>query len=78
MAGDSCKDTARQLNISSEIVEVHRRRIEAKLGAKNSSDLIRTMLTKGYSPKVATASDVHSVSEIGSYSSSHLRAAATR
>jgi diguanylate cyclase (GGDEF)-like protein len=50
MAGDSCKESARHLNISPRTVELHRGRIKKKLDVKNSADLVRVMLTRSCSP----------------------------
>jgi diguanylate cyclase (GGDEF)-like protein len=50
MAGDSCKESARHLNISPRTIELHRGRIKKKFEVKNSADLVRVMLTKGCSP----------------------------
>jgi two-component system, LuxR family, response regulator FixJ len=44
-AGASSKEAARQMGISFRTVEVHRSRIMEKLGAKNSVDLMRIVLT---------------------------------
>ncbi len=43
--GASSKEAARQLGISFRTVEVHRSRIMDKLGAKNSVDLVRIVLS---------------------------------
>jgi two-component system response regulator FixJ len=43
--GASSKEAARQLGISFRTVEVHRSRIMEKLGAKNSVDLVRIVLS---------------------------------
>jgi two-component system, LuxR family, response regulator FixJ len=43
--GASSKEAARQMGISFRTVEVHRSRIMEKLGAKNSVDLIRIVLS---------------------------------
>jgi diguanylate cyclase (GGDEF)-like protein len=50
MAGDSCKESARHLNISPRTIELHRGRIKKKFDIKNSADLVRVMLTKGCTP----------------------------
>ena len=47
MAGDSCKESARHLNISPRTIELHRGRIKQKFDIKNSADLVRTILTTG-------------------------------
>jgi FixJ family two-component response regulator len=44
-AGASSKEAARELGISFRTVEVHRSRIMDKLGAKNSVDLVRIVLS---------------------------------
>jgi two-component system, LuxR family, response regulator FixJ len=43
--GQSNKETGRELGISPRTVEVHRARIMSKLGAKNTADLMRIVLT---------------------------------
>jgi FixJ family two-component response regulator len=43
--GASSKEAARQMGISFRTVEVHRSRIMEKLGAKNSVDLMRIVLS---------------------------------
>ena len=50
MAGDSCKESARHLNISPRTIELHRGRIKQKFDIKNSADLVRVMLTRGCTP----------------------------
>jgi DNA-binding CsgD family transcriptional regulator len=50
MAGDSCKESARHLNISPRTIELHRGRIKKKFDIKNSADLVRVMLTRGCTP----------------------------
>jgi diguanylate cyclase (GGDEF)-like protein len=50
VAGDSCEESSVALKISLRTIKVYRGRIMAKLGAKNSADLIRVMLTTGCSP----------------------------
>src|ERR1035437_4399254 len=50
MAGDSCKESARHLNISPRTIELHRGRIKKKCDTKNTADLVRVMLTRGCSP----------------------------
>jgi FixJ family two-component response regulator len=44
-AGASSKEAGRRLGISYRTVEVHRCHIMAKLGAKNSADLVRIVMT---------------------------------
>jgi two-component system response regulator FixJ len=44
-AGNTNKDTARQLGISPRTVELHRYRVVRKLGARNTADLVRIVLT---------------------------------
>jgi len=46
-AAASNKETARNLGISPRTVEIHRGRIMHKLGAKNSIDLMRIVMTSG-------------------------------
>jgi FixJ family two-component response regulator len=46
-AAASNKETARTLGISRRTVEVHRVHIMHKLGAKNTADLVRIVLSKG-------------------------------
>ena len=50
VAGDSCEETARQLNLSPQLVETRRASISKKQGVKSSADVIRVMLTTGCSP----------------------------
>src|ERR1035437_146070 len=50
MAGDSCKESARHLNISPRTIELHRGRIKKKFDIKNSADLVRMMLTTSCPP----------------------------
>jgi FixJ family two-component response regulator len=45
--GASNKEMARQLGISPRTIEVHRARIMEKLGAKNTADLIRMVMSEG-------------------------------
>jgi two-component system, LuxR family, response regulator FixJ len=47
MEGASNKEMARQLGISPRTIEVHRARIMEKLGAKNTADLIRVVMSEG-------------------------------
>ena len=42
--GLSNKETAKRLQISPRTVEIHRARINAKLGARNGADLARIVL----------------------------------
>ncbi|ODT71471.1 MAG: hypothetical protein ABS75_09445 [Pelagibacterium sp. SCN 63-23] len=44
--GHSNKTAARELDISSRTVEVHRARVMEKLGARNAAELIRIVLTR--------------------------------
>ena len=44
-AGQSNKEAGRQLGISPRTIEVHRARVMEKLGAKNTADLMRIVLT---------------------------------
>jgi len=46
-AAASNKETARNLGISPRTVEIHRGRIMHKLGAKNSVDLMRIVMSGG-------------------------------
>ena len=43
--GQSNKEAGRQLGISPRTIEVHRARVMEKLGAKNTADLMRILLT---------------------------------
>ena len=43
--GQSNKEAGRELGISPRTVEVHRARVMEKLGAKNTADLMRVVLT---------------------------------
>jgi len=47
MTGSSNKEMGRELGISPRTIEVHRGRIVEKLGAKNTADLIRIVMTEG-------------------------------
>jgi two-component system, LuxR family, response regulator FixJ len=47
ISGASNKEAGRRLGISPRTVEVHRARIMAKLGAKNTADLVRITLNIG-------------------------------
>jgi predicted signal transduction protein with EAL and GGDEF domain/DNA-binding CsgD family transcriptional regulator len=55
VAGGSCKESARHLNISPRTVELHRGRIMKKFDVKNASDLVRAMLTRGCTPPQPTS-----------------------
>jgi two-component system response regulator FixJ len=44
-SGQSNKEAGRQLGISPRTIEVHRARVMEKLGAKNTADLMRIVLT---------------------------------
>lgn len=46
VAGASSKEAGRQLGISPRTIEVHRARIMEKLGAKNTADLIRIVMSE--------------------------------
>ena len=46
VAGASNKEAGRQLGISPRTIEVHRARIMEKLGAKNTADLIRIVMSE--------------------------------
>jgi two-component system, LuxR family, response regulator FixJ len=50
--GSSNKETGRHLGISPRTVELHRSRINLKLGARNAADLVRIALT---GPRAVTA-----------------------
>ncbi len=50
VAGDSCEESARKLNISPQLVEARRARIAGKYGVKNVAEVVQIMLTKGCSP----------------------------
>ncbi|MBU2533283.1 MAG: helix-turn-helix transcriptional regulator [Alphaproteobacteria bacterium] len=43
--GQSNKEAGRELGISPRTVEVHRARVMEKLGARNTADLMRIVLT---------------------------------
>jgi FixJ family two-component response regulator len=43
--GQSNKEAGRELGISPRTIEVHRARVMEKLGAKNTADLMRIVLT---------------------------------
>jgi DNA-binding NarL/FixJ family response regulator len=43
--GQSNKEAGRQLGISPRTIEVHRARVMEKLGARNTADLVRIVLT---------------------------------
>ena len=45
VAGASNKEAGRQLGISPRTIEIHRARVMEKLGAKNTADLMRIVLT---------------------------------
>ena len=45
--GQSNKEAGRQLGISPRTIEVHRARVMEKLGARNTADLMRKLLTAG-------------------------------
>jgi FixJ family two-component response regulator len=45
--GQSNKEAGRELGISPRTIEVHRARVMEKLGAKNTADLMRKVLTAG-------------------------------
>ena len=50
VAGNSCEETARQLNLSPQLVEARRASISKKHGVGSSAEIIRVMLTTGCSP----------------------------
>jgi two-component system response regulator FixJ len=58
-AASSNKETARNLGISPRTVEIHRGRIMHKLGAKNSVDLMRIVMSNG-SRRVTEAAAIQS------------------
>ena len=43
--GQSNKEAGRELGISPRTIEVHRARVMEKLGARNTADLMRIVLT---------------------------------
>jgi DNA-binding NarL/FixJ family response regulator len=47
ITGSSNKEMGRELGISPRTIEVHRGRIVEKLGAKNTADLIRIVMSEG-------------------------------
>jgi two-component system response regulator FixJ len=54
VAGGSNKEVGRTLSISPRTVEVHRARIMAKLGAKNTADLVRIVVAQQASSRFST------------------------
>ena len=50
MSGDAVEESARQLNISPQLVETRRAGIIKKYGANNTADVVQIMLTKGCIP----------------------------
>lgn len=54
-AAASNKETAKNLGISPRTVEIHRRRIMKKLGARNSVDLMRIVMSNGRSHAEVTS-----------------------
>ena len=46
VGGSSNKEIGRNLKASPRTIEVHRARIMAKLGAKNTADLVRIVLSR--------------------------------
>jgi len=62
VAGDSSKESAGALNISLRTIKRYRGRIMEKLGAENSADLVRVMLTTGCSPSRSKSALGHSQS----------------
>jgi DNA-binding CsgD family transcriptional regulator len=49
MAGESCEQSACQLNKRPQVIEDYRERIRQKIGAKNVNEVIQIMMTKGCS-----------------------------
>ena len=49
MAGESCEESACQLNKTPQVIEDYRERIKRKIGAKNLNEVIQIMMTKGCS-----------------------------
>ena len=49
MAGESCEESACQLNKRPQVIEDYRERIKRKIGAKNLNEVIQIMMTKGCS-----------------------------
>jgi two-component system response regulator DctR len=45
VAGATNQRTAQELGISRRTVEVHRRRIQAKLNVRNTADLVRLVMS---------------------------------
>ena len=49
MAGESCEQSACQLNKKPQVIEHYRERIKQKIGASNLNEVIQIMMTKGCS-----------------------------
>jgi DNA-binding CsgD family transcriptional regulator len=61
VAGASSKEAGRVLGISPRTIEFHRARIIEKVGAKNTADLIRIVMTRrsaGDSPSLDFGSSI--------------------
>jgi DNA-binding CsgD family transcriptional regulator len=49
MAGESCEQSACQLNKRPQVIEDYRERIRQKVGANSLNEVIQIMMTKGCS-----------------------------
>ncbi len=68
VAGESCEETARQLNLSPQLVESRRAAINEKHGVETSADVVRIMLTKGCAPLPAKSASHRSEIKVASRS----------